>query len=147
MARKNPLKLTVSDILSHPILFELATVVITVRDVDLEDLAPFALLKNSSLQDEIQSVVGESIEDSYPCIPIQEGLMALSLWHPGPYIAQAVVKLPVDTDLDRYVAAWKAVVKLSAILRTVIIESSDGLLQVVLEEIHSGIALKIFKFI
>jgi amino acid adenylation domain-containing protein len=134
LARQNCLKLTVSDILSRPVLCEMALACGTIHHVDTKDPTPFGLLKNPNLRNEIQSLVDQPIQDAYPCTPIQEGLMALSLRRLGAYLAQAVVKLPPGTNLDQYTSAWQSVLRLNAILRTVIIDCSEGLVQVVLEK-------------
>lgn len=68
----------------------------------------------------------EDIEDIYPCTALQEGLMALSIRLPGTYIAQGIVELPSDTDIERLKAAWEKTVELNPILRTRIIQAAEG---------------------
>ena len=107
------------------------------------DVAPFALLTGAtsinSLRDEalaqcINISDVDSIEDMYPCTPLQEGLLALSLKQRGSYVAQDVTELPRETDLSRFRAAWEHTIQTCAILRTRIIQSqSAGSLQVVLK--------------
>ncbi|KAJ5871119.1 nonribosomal peptide synthase [Penicillium soppii] len=75
----------------------------------------------------------EQIEDIYPCTPLQEGLIAMSMKTPGFYIAQAVYELHPSTDVARLQQAWEQTCQANAILRTRIIDiQSRGLFQVVL---------------
>ncbi len=73
------------------------------------------------------------IEDIYPCTPLQEGLLSLSLKRPGDYIMQRTLEL--STDINKFCRAWEEVSRRMAILRTRIVQNDDiGLLQVVLDE-------------
>jgi amino acid adenylation domain-containing protein len=71
------------------------------------------------------------IEDIYPTSALQEGMMALGLRKEGAYIAQKVFRLPRDFDNGRFQDAWTKVIEKEAILRTRIVSSSSGNLQVV----------------
>ncbi len=73
-----------------------------------------------------------SIEDIYPCTPLQAGLVAASQRRPGAYVAVSVYELPEGIDLPRFRAAWQEVVDSEAILRTrVVFVENIGFLQVV----------------
>lgn len=75
----------------------------------------------------------EVIENAYPCTPLQEGLMALSIKQPGAYVSQHIFDLPIGIDLACFRGAWEMIVRKNAILRTVIWQHSSGnSLQVVL---------------
>ncbi|MCJ1364194.1 hypothetical protein MMC16_003303 [Acarospora aff. strigata] len=75
------------------------------------------------------------IQDIYPCSPMQQGLMPLSIKEAGSYVMQFVYSLPSSQDLCRFKTAWETVVTLNPILRTRCLEdNSDGLFQVVLKE-------------
>jgi amino acid adenylation domain-containing protein len=78
----------------------------------------------------------KTIQDAYPCTPLQEGLIFLSLKRPGDYVRQAVLELSPVADLNQLRKAWQEVVRNTALLRTRIIQHKDhvGLLQVVLDE-------------
>lgn len=77
----------------------------------------------------------ELIEDIYPCTPLQEGLIALSIEQPGAYVSQTVIPLPRGVDVERFKKAWEAVVKSSAVLRTrIIYNEKRGSLAVVMKE-------------
>lgn len=73
----------------------------------------------------------DQIEDVYPCTPLQEGLMVLSIKEGG-YIAHSVLTLGPDSDQGRFESAWEATVAAASILRTRIIMTEQlGSLQVV----------------
>ncbi|KAK3903068.1 hypothetical protein C8A05DRAFT_43642 [Staphylotrichum tortipilum] len=75
-----------------------------------------------------------SIEDIYPCTPLQAGLVAASQRRPGAYVAVSVYELPEGTDLPRFKAAWQEVVDSEAILRTrIVFVDGIGFLQVVVQ--------------
>lgn len=75
-----------------------------------------------------------SIQDIYPCSPLQEGLMGLSIRENGIYLCQMIYRLSSTTDLDRFRAAWEDVITNNEILRTRIVHvPTQGSLQVVLK--------------
>ncbi|KAE8417931.1 hypothetical protein BDV36DRAFT_309038 [Aspergillus pseudocaelatus] len=78
------------------------------------------------------SVFPEQIEDIYPCTPLQEALMAYTSKRPGAFQAQFRFRLPQKLDMLRLKEAWKIVIAANPILRTRIIHSDIGALQVVL---------------
>ena len=78
------------------------------------------------------SVFPEHIEDIYPCTPLQEALMAYTSKRPGAFQAQFRFHLPQKLDMLRLKEAWRIVVAANPILRTRIIHSDNGALQVVL---------------
>ena len=61
----------------------------------------------------------DTIENAYPCTPLQEGLMALSIKQSGAYISQHIFDLPIGINLALFRAARETVVRKDAILRTV----------------------------
>lgn len=78
----------------------------------------------------------DMIENTYPCTPLQEGLMALSVKQPGAYASQHIFDLPADIDLALFRGAWEMFVRKNATLRTVILQDDHGdSLQVVLNEV------------
>lgn len=90
-----------------------------------------ALVKNVSAQCHTEP---ESVQDIYPCTPLQEGLIALSVGESGAYLSQRVYRLSPMTDLDRFRAAWEDALVHNEILRTRIVQvATQGSLQVVLK--------------
>jgi amino acid adenylation domain-containing protein/thioester reductase-like protein len=73
----------------------------------------------------------ESIQDIYPCTPIQEGLFSANSVGSGAYVDQFMLTLSPEVDRLRLVKAWNSVVQSSDILRTRIIQTSIGNYQVV----------------
>ncbi|KAH6623991.1 hypothetical protein B0J18DRAFT_409502 [Chaetomium sp. MPI-SDFR-AT-0129] len=101
---------------------------------------PFSMLKGTPAQaGELRQQVGaicqldaESIEDIYPCTPLQAGLVAASQRQPGAYVAVNWYELPSNIDLARFRQAWQEVVDSEAILRTRVVFVEDlGFMQVV----------------
>ena len=98
----------------------------------LGDKVSMGLAKLQQLVASICRVDLTSIEDIYPCTPLQAGLVAASQRRPGAYVAVSAYELPRDVDLPRFKAAWQQVVDSEAILRTrVVFIESIGFLQVV----------------
>ncbi|KAL8732958.1 MAG: hypothetical protein Q9166_002356 [cf. Caloplaca sp. 2 TL-2023] len=102
---------------------------------------PFELLPagvpNEKIIEEVSTlckVETKDVEDIYPCTTIQEGLMALSSKQSGAYVAQNSYSL-ASINIDRFKAAWDAVVSAEPILRTRIVYTDQlGFLQVVTNE-------------
>ena len=139
--RECGLVLAAADIIAHPILSEMAGLV-KEKSPGLEDIAavPFALIggRPRSVIDEVArqcNVNASDVQDIYPCTPLQEGLMALSVKTSGSYIARNVLSLPPGLDVESFMMAWTQVVDENPILRTRIVQTkSHGTLQVVLRE-------------
>ncbi|KAL6163153.1 NRPS [Exserohilum turcicum] len=131
---------TVADIFRNPVLSDMAAVLSsksTSSKSGSETVAPFSLLDKNTT---IQSIAAEAnvspddVEDAYPCTPLQEGLMALSLLNPGSYILRKVLRLPATIDLPIFKDAWEVTVANTPFLRTAIVEGRNAnSLQVVLK--------------
>ena len=142
--RHKKLLLNATDIFDSPILSDMAQKLNVQSNFGQEDypLMPFCLIGGldglESIYKEVIDQCGTSqdaIQDVYPLSPLQEGLMALSMKHPGTYVAQNILKLPGSLNTERFKAAWQMTVESIPILRTRIIQtSSHGLLQVVLQD-------------
>ncbi|KAI1626476.1 hypothetical protein EDD37DRAFT_349340 [Exophiala viscosa] len=137
------LSLTVSDIFQHPVLCEMASVAErNVTPSSTPDLMPFDLLHPHVSMNDVRKVLAfkcqvleSQVEDCYPCTPLQEGLMVLSILNPGAYVAQKVFKLPASMDIAKFRSAWEMTVANNPILRTAIVQADSArALQVVLRD-------------
>ncbi|KAF7512376.1 hypothetical protein GJ744_001944 [Endocarpon pusillum] len=138
------ISLTVADIFRYPTLSEMALVA-SKSDIPREEIriAQFELLQSGTdvncVRKELADKCGieeHGVEDAYPCTPLQEGLMALSILRPGAYMTQKVFKLPASMDLERFKNAWESCVEMHPILKTRVVQTdSAGALQVVTKDI------------
>lgn len=141
---KYSLVLTVADIFNHPRLCDMAAAAKDASEPSTAEpaIAPFALFEDDECVDDLVEEVAaqcgvrkELVEDVYPCAPLQEGLMALSMKQQGAYIGQTVLVLPPSLDIAKFKRAWEEVFRRNAILRTRIVNvETAGTLQVVLAE-------------
>jgi amino acid adenylation domain-containing protein/non-ribosomal peptide synthase protein (TIGR01720 family) len=151
-ARVQSMHLTVATVFQSPTLCDMAAAIQQIVNTEGEFLnsEPFALLQALRSRDspdspageplmEIFELVGEpvsSIIDAYPCTPLQEGLMALSISQPGTYTVQKTFELPASVNVNQYCFAWDAVFKENPILRSRIVQTKDmGMLQVVMDDL------------
>jgi amino acid adenylation domain-containing protein/thioester reductase-like protein len=142
MARKDMSNITVKDVFDHPRLSALASIIGfgLIKNEPVPE--PFSLLGKSDMQQAIAmaadqcQVAPTSIEDIYPCTPLQEGLMALSVQDIGAsFVADVAFSVPADLDLKRLEAAWNSVADANPIMRTrIILSDLHGMLQVVIRE-------------
>lgn len=142
-ARRSGLMLSVAQVFQSPKLADLAKLVSDAHNDTTNSMKPFELLEVTNGFD-IETSIAElarlcdldvdCIEDAYPCTPLQEGLLSLTLKEPGDYVLQSVMKLHIDVHLDRFRNAWKKTVRSAAILRTRLVSCQLGLLQVVCRE-------------
>ncbi|KAK4866557.1 hypothetical protein LT330_008489 [Penicillium expansum] len=138
LAKEKGINVTVAEIFRHPTLSDLAKH-ITLEDQQTETsiIPPFALLPGDR---ETVHVISQQnglsvdlIEDAYPCTPLQEGLMLLSI-RDGSYIGHEVYKLPRSIDVTRFQQAWETVVAVQPIWRSRIVQAEGiGSIQVVMK--------------
>lgn len=145
VARSQKISLTVADIFRNATLSEMC------ENANMSDSAeaekagpePFELLpeggsSQAQLVEQVArlcQVESSSVEDIYPCTPIQEGLIALSSRQTGAYTAKNVYRLS-GLDLDLFKDAWQRVVAEENILRTrIVFVRPLGFLQVVVKDI------------
>lgn len=141
-AQKAGIQLTVSDIFQHPTLGSLVSRCHRIADKAPEHIPPFALLRGSFNKKPLLREIAAQyqlnptiIDDAYPCTALQEGLLSLSLKHPGEYMIQRILELHSTVQTIDFCRAWEEIVRNTAILRTRIMQCSDvGPLQVVLNE-------------
>lgn len=140
-AREEKISLSVPDIMLNPTLAAMAAKARALQEDEVTEVPAFSLIPNNWSTEYTQAEAAQilntnpdSIEDVYPCTPLQEGLMALSAKFTDAYVAQRVVELRVPAA-ERLMKAIELVVQSSPILRTRIVNvSSHGLLQVVLKD-------------
>ncbi|SPO07060.1 uncharacterized protein DNG_09754 [Cephalotrichum gorgonifer] len=140
VARSRGVDITVEDIFAMSTIRELSRVAgacdgLSDSEEDME-IDPFSLLPLDLVNEIVSSVEGhgqqvDRVLDVYPCTPLQEALIALSSMRSGAYVAQYIHQLPRHVDLNRFMESWSAVVKRHDILRTRILESPHGGVQVV----------------
>ncbi|RDI86292.1 DNA-directed RNA polymerase II subunit [Venturia inaequalis] len=141
-ARKLGLFLAVADIFRHPRLWQQA-LLIKEENVIQQGVSPFSLLPSTTsasiAQAEAAIQCGCSplqIEDLFPCTPLQQGLLALSIRSPGQYLGRLVLRLPKHVDITRFKNAWRVVVNTHAqILRARMVDiPGSGLMQAIIKE-------------
>ena len=137
------LSLTVADILRQPQLSDLALAMestINTGESATQSVTPFSLLRSDIETDWAReqaallcSVAEDDIEDVFPCTPMQEGLLAMTAFQRGDYVARIGFDLAADLDITRLETAWAQTVESIAALRTRVVDlSGQGLVQVVL---------------
>ncbi|KAL8831390.1 MAG: hypothetical protein Q9191_000893 [Dirinaria sp. TL-2023a] len=144
-ARSKNINLTVADIFRNATLSRMCENAYASDALDQKastagpkpfELLPATLPLSQMITDisELCKVAENDIEDVYPATAIQEGLIVSSDKQPGAYVAHNVYRLP-SIDLDKFKAAWEAVVAAEAILRTRIVYMENlGFFQVVINE-------------
>lgn len=135
------LSLTVSDVLLHPRLADMAS---TAKEIDQEDVSPEETqnffpdqkARTKALETAMSqcNISNEQIEDIYPTTAMQAGLIALASKTPGAYMEHFVYDFIGEVDVHRFQEAWKAVASANPILRTRVVATSSQLYQVVLRE-------------
>lgn len=117
LARQQGLELPTATIFRDSrlsVLTEIAKPILVNSDKKDEVTKPFSLLRSGNIDTilpQLRTICGladgEIIDDAYPCTPLQEGLLALSVKYPGSYIAKFVYRLGDDIDIVRFKAAWQ----------------------------------------
>ncbi|KAG6008086.1 NRPS protein [Claviceps lovelessii] len=131
--------LTVAQIFSFPALEDMAKELKTLDTASFVEVPPFSLLDGSWSREALCREAADhcglpvaSIEDIYPCAPMQEIHMAFYHRSKEAYVAQRVAEIPDAGTADRLKAAWDIVIRDCPILRTRIVEFDKyGFLQVV----------------
>ncbi|KAI5919185.1 peptide synthetase [Camillea tinctor] len=141
LARAEGIALTVADIFGNPVLSDMAVVARPGSSQDNPEIPPFSLIGDWSVDvaraecAALCDIEPSTIEDIYPCTPLQEGLMALSAKVSEAYVAQRVVELADETAARDLLNAFKTAATDSAILRTRIVQVPEhGLMQVVVKD-------------
>ncbi|GAW19310.1 hypothetical protein ANO14919_087960 [Xylariales sp. No.14919] len=143
LAKDRGLLFSAADIFKNPTISSLAKKVQRHTSSVDHRIQPLSLLRKGADREQIEKdaveqngVRRDEIEDIYPCTPLQEGMMSLSVKRPGMYIARFRYNIPKQTDLARFQNAWNQVLGANSILRTRLIQSGeDGIFQVVLKDL------------
>jgi amino acid adenylation domain-containing protein len=131
------------DVLRWPRLADMAAAASDLDEGEMTVITPLSLLPSSNENvpghllleaGKDCDVLPEAVEDIYPCTPLQEEIMALSVKNPGTYVSQHVYRLPSDVDIEIFKTAWETVFSATPVLRTRIVQSSSILLQIVIKE-------------
>lgn len=143
LARSRGISLNVAAIFEDARLSSLASVALSTNGTTAmtEVPLPFSLLPEGRCADLLSQARlqcglfdDQSIEDAYPCTPLQEGLMALAIKEPGSYMIKWMYKLSKQTDVGKFKHAWEQTVALCVNLRTRIVLAEGCSLQIVLKD-------------
>jgi amino acid adenylation domain-containing protein len=148
------LHISVLDIFENPTIRSLGRRLDSLSSKKLEQVEveeDFSLLKISKEEVEETKVLAakqcgvspDDIIDIYPCSPLQEGLTVESMKDARLNVGKYVFILPPKTDISRLRNAWEAVIDGNEILRTRIVPSDKGFIQVVLR--HEELELNTFE--
>ncbi|KAI6311408.1 NRPS [Pyricularia oryzae] len=125
--RQNGLIISVADIFRHPKLSDLAANISNAVAVSETTIAPFELIGGPPYLDQYTQALNQAgidpstVQDIFPCTPMQEGMMAETMLSPNTYKLQHVLRLDPLIDLPRLQGALDRLVQSFAILRTRII--------------------------
>jgi amino acid adenylation domain-containing protein len=152
-AAPKPMRLGVLQILKNPTLVDMARVAskhsaATADPTKAPDPAPFELWDGfndatpeeqqkrlEALAAQCQGVASpDEIVDVYPSTSLQEGLMAITSKQTSAYVAQQVFRLGTGVDVSRLQHCWDVLSSKLAILRTRIVYTAQGSVQVVVKE-------------
>ncbi|RAH47819.1 acetyl-CoA synthetase-like protein [Aspergillus brunneoviolaceus CBS 621.78] len=138
-ARSRGLEVTVAEVIRSQTAHKIARS--SLETAESPEIPPFALLGNHDREEILSNAVVQcqvmpsQIEDIYPCTPLQEGLMSLSIKRPGAFIGTYQFSLPSSTSVTQLRAAWERLWVAHPILRTRIVSAKDGtMMQVVIKE-------------
>lgn len=140
--REQGFVLTVADIFSFPVLSEMAKAMEKEDENSQVEVLPFSLIdstwdRNLACEEAASQcgIAASSVEDIYPCTPLQEILMAFSARSAESYVAQRIAEIPNEETANKLKQAWSNVIMESAILRTRVVEFKEhGFMQVVFKD-------------
>ncbi|KAF4811106.1 Nonribosomal peptide synthase chyA [Colletotrichum siamense] len=147
--REKRIQINVEDVFKYSTLADMAALPVLVQGVNASTALsqaspqpsavppPFSLLKAPhSIIPAILEEVGlsrEKIEDIYPATHIQAGLIALTAQHSGAYIGSYTWPIRHDISVAKLKQAWEKVWQMNPVLRTRLLQGSEGIFQVVTE--------------
>jgi len=147
-----PMQLGVAQILRNPRLVDMARVsseyTATAAYAAEADPEPFELWNGftdadaerqkewlTALAEQCEGLAGpDEVVDVYPSTSLQEGLMAMTSHQTSAYVAQQVFRIGADVDVSRLQRAWKLLSNKLSILRTRIVYTAQGSVQVVVKK-------------
>lgn len=133
IASQRETNLSAKNISEDPRLVGIATELAASKPVVetvMDEIQPFILLET----DVRGKLDVNNATDAFPCTPLQEGLMALSVKQPGSHIAKHFYKLAEGIDEQRFRRAWEGSVDACDTLRTEIVSVDGKAIQVVKEK-------------
>ncbi|KAG6058671.1 NRPS protein, partial [Claviceps sp. LM78 group G4] len=141
-AHKVGINLSVEDLFRHPILMDFARQGTEMIHDFPSDTKPFDLLGDElALTATLRDISDHyhldlsTVQDAYPCTPLQEGLIATSSIHSGAYTMQVVLEVSDDVVVADFCKAWETVVHATPILRTRLVQHQTlGVIQIVLSD-------------
>uniref|UniRef100_A0A8H7KDX2 Carrier domain-containing protein n=1 Tax=Bionectria ochroleuca TaxID=29856 RepID=A0A8H7KDX2_BIOOC len=141
-ARSQGISITADDVFRHPQLLELALRAHRgdVNSLSSAEAKPLELLTTEE-SDFISKGIHQlcklpedcEIEDAFPCSPLQEGLISLSVKQTGSYITKYFLRISESIDLQRFKAAWEHAVRLNGNLRTRIVSPHGRPIQAIVK--------------
>ncbi|KAH8891594.1 amino acid adenylation [Thozetella sp. PMI_491] len=144
MARKEGIRITVNDIFEAPTLRSLA--LRAGRYETAVDVEPFSLLETLETRNMIEEASRQcrihldAVEDIYPCSTMQQHYLVgygtkdqKAPTDPVDWQLQLVFSLPASIDLQKFKEVWDTAVRRHAPLRTRVINTPDGIFQVVVK--------------
>ncbi|KAI8633159.1 acetyl-CoA synthetase-like protein [Xylariaceae sp. FL1651] len=151
--RRQGFSLTVAQILSTPLLCDLALQLQRSTETQINDVQAFSLLPTGTDPQETcrqaasaLEVPVEAIHDILPCTPLQEGLVAMTDRRHGAYVVRHIFELRPTVDENRFRQAWEQVVQTLPILRTRLVDVPGlGIMQAVLSgevKWHAGVSIE-----
>lgn len=150
MVQRDGFALVVADIFKYPTLRQQAAMVgfANGKNAPLLYIEPYTLMDTDTTlnHDPVAKQVAamcrvneDAVLDVFPCTPLQEGLIALSIQKNGSYVSRLTYRLPESIDIGRFQAAWEVVIAKHPILRTRIVQIEQlGMLQAVLSEARTS---------
>ena len=131
-ARKAGLQLSVAEIFENPVLGHLASMSTAASVLQ----SPSGSQRSGELIERISrewNIPYESIEDVYPCTPLQKSLLALTKRNPRTNTLRHVFRISKEVDISLFRASWEYVMLTNPILRTKVVFVKSSILQVVLK--------------
>lgn len=139
--RTEGFSISVGTILDTPVLEDMVALLEPENASTMTETLPFALVEGISASgaqleaSELLAVPSSIIEDIYPCTPVQETLMAMSVKSENLFVAQRVFDINTPDSVPLFKTAWEQTASDSPLLRTRILQLDSGnLVQIVLRE-------------
>ncbi|KAF9782556.1 Nonribosomal peptide synthetase gra1 [Fusarium sp. DS 682] len=130
LARQQGIGLSVETLLSNPVLRDMARSMSSAQVFTEAVVRPFSQVADHQqeiLQASAQCGVEPAmVDDIYPCSPLQNSLMAVSLKSASAYLSQFVLAIPEGLGTEQLQSAWNTVILDLPILRTRFFQPSSS---------------------